>query len=89
MSRAAIPSNKNNVWEKAYRQVCIYSFPKKILKVFRSPHTKTPFESIEDIEILRFIELGHEVRMIEMSSDSIAVDHIEDVEKVIKRLQNG
>lgn len=89
MSRAAIPSNKKNVFDKAYRQVCIYSFPKKCLHAFRSQNVKTPVEDIEDIEILRFLELGYDVRMIEMSSESIAVDHVEDVEKVIKRLQNG
>ena len=43
---------------------------------------KTNFEMNEDIEILRFLELGCEIKMIQMSSESVAVDTIEDVKKV-------
>lgn len=89
MSRAAIPANKSNQFVMAYRQVCIYSFPKKSLKAFRSNNGKASVEGIEDIEILRFIELGYEVRMIEVSPNSISVDHATDVEKVINKLANG
>ncbi|WP_241509296.1 hypothetical protein [Stutzerimonas zhaodongensis] len=42
---------------------------------------------MEDIEILRFIELGWDVRMVELSAQSVAVDHPEDIaraEKVIR-----
>jgi 3-deoxy-manno-octulosonate cytidylyltransferase (CMP-KDO synthetase) len=46
-------------------------------------------EEIEDIEILRFLELGYDVKMIELSKDSVAVDVSEDIEKVISRLKNG
>ena len=41
---------------------------------------------MEDLEILRFLELGYEVRMIPLSSDSIAVDVPEDVERVKLKL---
>jgi 3-deoxy-manno-octulosonate cytidylyltransferase (CMP-KDO synthetase) len=82
MSRASIPSNKNQGFEKAWRQVCAYAFPKESLKAFSSVPKKTDLESIEDIEILRFLELGWEVRMVELSSDSVAVDIPEDIERV-------
>jgi 3-deoxy-manno-octulosonate cytidylyltransferase (CMP-KDO synthetase) len=36
-------------------------------------------EEIEDIEILRFLEIGWEVRMISLSTMSIAVDTLHDV----------
>jgi 3-deoxy-manno-octulosonate cytidylyltransferase (CMP-KDO synthetase) len=39
-------------------------------------------EEIEDIEILRFLELGFEVRMVQMSNQSIAVDTPADVVRV-------
>jgi 3-deoxy-manno-octulosonate cytidylyltransferase (CMP-KDO synthetase) len=45
-------------------------------------------EEEEDIEILRFLEMGYEVRMIELSNDSIAVDTQEDLEIVRKILKN-
>tara|TARA_B100000686_G_C16768290_1_gene963307 strand:- start:1299 stop:2036 length:738 start_codon:yes stop_codon:yes gene_type:complete len=79
MSRAAIPANKTDNFIKAWRQVCIYSFTKKALITFSDLKTKTDIENIEDIEILRFLELGFEVKMIEMSEDSIAVDNPEDI----------
>jgi 3-deoxy-manno-octulosonate cytidylyltransferase (CMP-KDO synthetase) len=89
MSRASIPSNKQNEFIDAYKQVCIYAFPKKALEDFYNQKIKTYFENIEDIEILRFLELGYEVRMIELSQDSIAVDRLEDIDKVLKRLNDG
>ncbi|MEH7131460.1 3-deoxy-manno-octulosonate cytidylyltransferase [Neobacillus drentensis] len=82
MSRAPIPSNKQQGFDKAWRQVCAYSFPKEALRDFSSVSEKTRLESIEDIEILRFLELGWEVRMLELSSDSIAVDTPDDIQRV-------
>tara|TARA_B100001142_G_scaffold141577_1_gene142807 strand:+ start:8709 stop:9458 length:750 start_codon:yes stop_codon:yes gene_type:complete len=87
MSRASIPTNKNNDYVKAYKQVCIYAFPKHALKSFASNTEKTPIESIEDIEILRFLEMGIKVKMIEVSQSSIAVDYPEDILKVENALR--
>lgn len=39
-------------------------------------------ESIEDIEILRFIEAGYRVQYIEVDSETVAVDTQNDLEKV-------
>jgi 3-deoxy-manno-octulosonate cytidylyltransferase (CMP-KDO synthetase) len=82
MSRAPIPSNKEHGFEKAWRQVCAYAFPREALKDFTTVSEKTKLESIEDIEILRFLELGWEVRMVELSSDSVAVDTPDDIQRV-------
>ncbi len=82
MSRAGIPSNKKHEFVKGYKQVCIYSFPKEQLKHFYEYGKKTPFEHEEDIEILRFKELGYNIKMIIVSQSSIAVDTPEDLERV-------
>jgi 3-deoxy-manno-octulosonate cytidylyltransferase (CMP-KDO synthetase) len=82
MSRAAIPTNKALGFIRAWRQVCIYAFPPTALRDFSAAPQKTALESIEDIEILRFLELGYEVRMIPLSAESIAVDTPGDVERV-------
>lgn len=87
MSRAGIPLSKNGDFITASRQVCIYSFPKGALEKFYIYGKKTPLESIEDIEILRFLELGYEVRMVKVSGDSIAIDTEEDSKKVIEILR--
>lgn len=88
MSRSPIPGNKQERFVKAWRQVCIYAFPKNALLHFAGEKEKTVLELEEDIEILRFAELGYEVKMIELSADSIAIDTPDDVDKVIQRL-NG
>lgn len=82
ISRGAIPTNKKSGFNRASRQICAYAFPRKALLEFSSMNEKTPLESIEDIEILRFLELGWDVRMIPMSDSSVPVDNPGDVAKV-------
>jgi 3-deoxy-manno-octulosonate cytidylyltransferase (CMP-KDO synthetase) len=86
MSRSPIPSNKSGQFLKAWRQVCIYAFPYDALKKFSEVKEKSPMEALEDIEILRFIEMGFEVRMLELSQNSIAIDNPEDVKKVLRKI---
>ena len=87
MSRAPIPNNKKLNNENFYKQVCIYSIPKKLLEIF-GKRKKTYFENIEDIEIIRFLELGFVVKMIELS-DTISVDFPSDIKKVERILQKN
>ncbi len=81
-SRAPVPANKEAVFKGAMRQVCIYAYTHAALEAFALIAKKTPLEEIEDLELLRFLEMGYEVRMIEVSDLSIAVDMPEDVAKV-------
>jgi len=83
MSRSSIPFNKKKKFIKAYRQICAYSIPHKYLKLFHSTK-KSPLEMIEDIEIVRFLDLGIKVKMIKMSDKSISVDTRYDLKKVRK-----
>ena len=90
MSRSPIPGTKEDIFKYSWRQICVYAFPKKSLEEFSSRDKKSPLEESEDIEILRFLEMGYDVRMIELSNDSIAVDTSDDVKKVEKYLlKNG
>jgi len=82
MSRGRVPANKDGIFRGAMRQVCIYAYTRMALEAFTSVSEKTPLEEIEDLELLRFLEMGYEVRMIEVSDQSIAVDVLEDVAKV-------
>lgn len=89
MSRAAIPGNKQHIFKVGYRQVCIYAFPKKALLAFKNRTVKTLFEEEEDIEVLRFLEMGYDVQMIRMSTVSIPVDNPEDINKVLKYIADA
>lgn len=85
-SRSPIPGNKLGDFKTSWRQICIYAYPKSALKSFVAHGKKTPLEAMEDLEILRFLELGYEVRMIPLSPDSISVDIPEDVDRVRLKL---
>lgn len=86
MSRAPIPGNKEQTLNIAWKQVCIYAFSQIHLRAFEAQPEKTRFENVEDIEILRFLELGHKVKMVEVESGTVAVDFKEDIEAVLKLL---
>ena len=87
MSRAAIPTTKKLKFETAWKQICIYAFPVDSLKTFAQQDNKTSLEQIEDIEILRFVEMGYDVRMIKLSGSSFAIDTPEDLKKIRKYIR--
>lgn len=83
LTRSAAPYPKGSIDYSYYKQVCVYGFKPEALAFFcKSPRSKN--EKIEDIEILRFIENGYKVQYIEVDSDTVAVDTINDLEKVRK-----
>ncbi len=88
ISRSPIPLNKDKEFKTAMKQVCIYAFPKDELNKFGNHSEKTPIEMIEDIEILRFLEQGSNIEMVEVSQSSVAVDHPEDIDKVLQFLND-
>ena len=88
MSRNAIPGFKEKKNKPAvyFKQVCIYAFNREELLLFSRQKNKSKLELSEDIEILRFLELGKTIRLIQTSSGSLAVDEPNDVAKVEKEL---
>ena len=87
MSRSAIPGTKYGHSKKTYKQVCIYAFTKDELNKFYQyglENGKSPLEWIEDIEILRFVELGINVKMVETFGTTHSVDVPQDVDRVIE-----
>jgi len=90
MSRVALPGFKDakNAPSRYKKQVCIYAFNKNELRNFLEFGRKSELEYSEDIEILRFLELGVSIKMVETRPGSLAVDVPEDVEKVATALKN-
>ncbi|WP_322003666.1 3-deoxy-manno-octulosonate cytidylyltransferase [Marinobacter alexandrii] len=84
MSRLPIPGFKEyeNAPKTYKKQVCIYAFSRNELKKYREFGRKSALEESEDIEILRFFEIGIPVLMIQTKPGSLAVDVPEDVENV-------
>ncbi len=88
MSRSLIPRRKNiNNKNKVFKQVCIYGFNLHQLKKFNSLRNRGSLEKIEDIELLRFLDLNINVKMVKVSKRSISVDVKQDIKKVEKFLK--
>ena len=84
MSRQALPGYKDqkNAPTEYYKQVCIYAFNRQELLAYGEFGRKSTLEHAEDIEIIRFLEWGQTIRLVETRPGSLAVDVPEDVEKV-------
>jgi 3-deoxy-manno-octulosonate cytidylyltransferase (CMP-KDO synthetase) len=93
MSRNALPGFKDDKNEPAeyYKQVCIYAFSRQELLDYGTFGRKSKLEHSEDIEIIRYMEWGQTIRMVETRPGSLAVDIPADVAKVevaLKELHN-
>ena len=88
ISRKALPGfkEKRKKVKFFYKQVCIYAFNRKELLKFGNYNRKSLCEESEDIEILRFLEWGKQIRLVKTGPGSLAVDQPEDVKKVEKAL---
>lgn len=81
LTRSASPYPKGSINFKYYKQVCVYGFTPSALEFFCNTE-RGKIEEIEDIEILRFIENGIQVQFVEVTSNTIAVDTVNDLKKV-------
>lgn len=91
MSRQALPGFKDqeNAPSEYYKQVCIYAFNHQELLAYRQFGRKSTLEHAEDIEIIRFLEWRHAIRLVKTRASSLAVDVPEDVEKVEQALKEA
>ena len=90
MSRNPLPGYKDAAHAplRYMKQVCIYAFNRQELRAFKAYGRKSYLESCEDIEVLRFLELGRDVQLFETRPGSVAVDLPEDVAKVESALRS-
>lgn len=82
-SREPIPTSRLNVWGQipSYRQVCIIPFKKEMLLHYASL-APTPLEKAESVDMLRLLEHGYPVHLVETSAQSHPVDTPQDLERV-------
>ena len=88
-SRAPVPSIDfdGDARPHVFKQVCVIPFRREALREFaRLP--PTPLERAESIDMLRFVEHGGRVRLVETDADTHAVDTPEDLRRV-ERLLGG
>ena len=81
-SRAPIPGSKKNLFNNSYKHICVYAFNKEHLREFKKSIDKTKFESLEDLEINRFLELDIPVKCVLLHDGGKAVDTDRDLKEV-------
>ncbi|MBK7354428.1 MAG: 3-deoxy-manno-octulosonate cytidylyltransferase [Nitrosomonas sp.] len=83
MSRQSIPTVSKAGFSatQAYKQVCIIPFRRDVLLQY-TQLPPTPLEKLESIDMLRLLEHGYRVRMIETQYNSQAVDTEADLARV-------
>ena len=93
-SRAVIPFNRDKEkqhWHKHYtylKHVGMYGFSPKALIKFANMN-QTNLENCEKLEQLRWLENGNKIKVAKTLYNSIPVDTLEDVNKVIKIIKNN
>lgn len=89
MSREPIPTIHNNDFSsiRAYKQVCIIPYPKGSLLEFARMEP-TLLEVVESIDMLRIMEHGGRVKMVECTQVTHSVDVPGDVQ-IVERLMQG
>ena len=88
-SRAPIPAvNVDDPGSVIYKQVCVIPFRSSVLREFASL-SPSPLEQSESIDMLRLMEHGHRVRLVETDVDSHAVDTPEDLRLVERLMRDG
>lgn len=81
-SREAIPSMKKGISDvPMLKQVCIIPFRRNYLLEFNNM-PETPLERIESVDMMRIIENGENVYMVNTDTQTYSVDTIEDLNKV-------
>jgi len=83
-SRSPVPCIKSGGWKQdvpIYRHVGLYVYRRHALLDF-AQKTPAPFEMLEGLEQLRFLENGYRMKVVETNYESVGVDTPEDLVSV-------
>lgn len=88
-SREAIPSDQLFGLEKIpiLKQVCVIPFRRNLLLTYAELEP-TPLEQAESVDMLRLLEYGYDIRLVETEFHTYAVDTPEDLAKVEELMGN-
>ncbi|MBO4591890.1 MAG: 3-deoxy-manno-octulosonate cytidylyltransferase [Eubacterium sp.] len=81
LSRSPIPRSKKGDEVHFKRHLGLYGLSREAL-LFYANKERGYLESIEDVEMLRFMENGYRIKILEVTTESIGVDNPEDIAKV-------
>tara|TARA_B110000967_G_C18858349_1_gene548495 strand:+ start:447 stop:1190 length:744 start_codon:yes stop_codon:yes gene_type:complete len=82
-SRSPIPYNNKSKNFYGYKQVCIIPFKRDFLLKYIDLKP-TELEKIESVDMMRILENGYAVNLVEISKETFPVDTLNDLKNVIK-----
>ncbi|MDQ7060713.1 MAG: 3-deoxy-manno-octulosonate cytidylyltransferase [Sulfurimonas sp.] len=86
-SREPIPSRKKGILEVPMKkQVCVIPFTRDFLLEYNDMEP-TPLEIIESVDMMRILENGMKVKMIDTKYETKAVDTKEDLDLVVEMMK--
>ena len=86
-SREPIPSRKKGIVKVPMKkQVCVIPFRRDFLLDYNEMEP-TPLEIIESVDMMRILENGMKVKMIDTKYETKAVDTHEDLDRVIEMMK--
>ena len=88
-SRSCLPGNLEQEWLASapnFRHVGLYAFKRSHLLDF-TRWERTPYETSEGLEQLRFLENGVSIRVLETKSSSIGIDTPDDLKRLMQFLK--
>ena len=87
-SREPIPSRRMNFLNvPMYKQVCVIPFKRDFLLEYNKME-QTPLEIIESVDMMRVLENGIKIKMVNISEENYSVDTKDDLKNVIKIMKN-
>lgn len=86
LSRAPIPYPKKGQKVQYYKHLGLYGLSRNALLFFAKAE-RTTNEKIEDIEMMRFLENGFDIKFVTVDSATIGVDRPEDIDRVEKAMK--
>ena len=87
-SREPIPSRRMNFSNvPMYKQVCVIPFKRDFLLEYNKME-QTPLEIIESVDMMRVLENGIKIKMVNILEENYSVDTKDDLKNVIKIMKN-
>tara|TARA_B100001059_G_C17810889_1_gene572181 strand:- start:543 stop:1310 length:768 start_codon:yes stop_codon:yes gene_type:complete len=87
-SREPIPSRRMNFSNvPMYKQVCVIPFKRDFLLEYNKME-QTPLEIIESVDMMRVLENGIKIKMVNIFEENYSVDTKDDLKNVIKIMKN-
>ena len=87
LTRSDTPFHFISKTNKIYKHLSVISFKPSALKNFANFSHKSKIENLEDIELLRAIDIGLKIKTFSLAGDSFSIDVPKNLKEAKKRMK--